>query len=81
MTTWFSGHGWGWCGVMVSTPAMVLLWGAFFTALVLALRSAVRRPRDPAAPTGTRTVWPEGVAVAPTARSETDNDDFYRRLM
>jgi hypothetical protein len=81
MTTWFSGHGWGWCSVMVNTPAMLLLWGAFFTALVLALRSAVRRPSDSATPTGTGTAWPKGGAVVPTTRSEADNDDFYRRLM
>jgi hypothetical protein len=81
MTTWFSGHGWGWCSVMINTPAMVLLWGAFFTALVLALRSVVRPPSDPAAPTGTGSAWREGVAVAPTTRGERDNDDYYRRLM
>jgi hypothetical protein len=81
MTTWFGEHGWGWCSVMLNTPAMLLLWGAFFIALVLALRSAVRPPSDPAAPTGTGTAWPEGVAVAPFTRSETGNDDFYRRLM
>jgi len=81
MTTWFSGHGWGWCSVMVNTPAMGLLWGAVFTALALAARSAFGRPTDTEAPTGKTAAWPEGVAVAPTARSEPDNDDFYRRLM
>jgi hypothetical protein len=81
MTTWFSGHGWGWCGVMVSAPVMVLLWGAVFAALALAVRSACSRPSDPAAPRGKGTAWAEGVAVAPSTRREPDTDDYHRRLM
>ena len=80
MTSWFSGHGWGWCGAMVNTPVMALLWGAVFAALVVAMRSAFGRPTDPPAPTGNSTAWREGVAVAPT-RSAPDDGDFYRRLM
>ncbi|WP_068179651.1 hypothetical protein [Mycobacterium sp. UM_CSW] len=80
MTTWFSGHGWGWCNMMVNAPAMVLIWGALITILVLALRTAFTRPGDPAAPTGAVAARHEGVAVAPSTRSEFD-DNYHRRLM
>lgn len=78
---WYSGQSWGWCSVMVNTPAMAVLWGTVFTALVLALRIALRRPSDPSAPTDTGFSRPEGVVAVPIRRSETVNEDFYRRLM
>lgn len=64
---------------MVNTPAMLLLWGAVFTAMILAVRSAVRRPIDPPAhmPNGRS----QGVAGVLFPRSEPNNDNFYRRLM
>ena len=66
MTTWYSWHGWGWCGVMVNIPVMVLLWGALVAAIILALRSAARRPSDPPARAGTRYSRSDGVAAART---------------
>ncbi len=77
MTSWFGG--WGWCSAMVNTPAVLLLWGAVFTAVILTVRSAVTGPSDPPAlsPYGR----PHGVVAAPIPRSEPDNDEFYRRLM
>lgn len=51
MTTWYGGHGWGWCSMMFNNPATVLLWAAVVAAMVLAVRFAVRRPSNPAAPT------------------------------
>lgn len=82
MTTWFSGHGWGWCGLMVNLPATVLLWGAVLTATALAARFAAKGPSDPSAPRGTGQAPPHGTAAVRVARGATDNDDeFYRRLM
>jgi hypothetical protein len=81
MTTWYGGHGWGWCSVLVNIPVMVALWGAVFTAMVLAVRFALRQPSDASGLTGTGSTRPEGVAAVRTAPSETDNDEFYRRLM
>ncbi len=66
MTMWYGG--WGWCSVTASLPAALLLWGVVFTVVALALRSAFRRPS-------------EGVTAARVDRSETDDHDFYRRLM
>jgi hypothetical protein len=79
MTTWYGGHGWGWCSMMFNNPATVLLWAAVVAAMVLAVRFAVRRPSNPAAPTGTDYVRP--VVRAREAPHRTDNDEFYRRLM
>ncbi|CQD24832.1 hypothetical protein BN1232_06403 [Mycobacterium lentiflavum] len=77
MTTWYGG--WGWCSPMINTPVMLLLFGAVFTAIILAVRSAGRRSSDPAA------AAPYGRAqhevAAPPPRSKPENDDFYRRLM
>jgi hypothetical protein len=42
MATWYTGHGWGWCSVMVNIPAMVLFWGAVLTAMVLAAAGGCR---------------------------------------
>lgn len=81
MTPWYSGHGWGWCSVMVNIPAMVLLWAALAIAMVLAVRFAARRPSDPPAPTGTAYTRPKGMVATRVARSETDDAEFYRRLM
>lgn len=80
MTTWHSGHGWGWCTLMVNIPAPVLLWGAVVTAMVLAIRRVVVQPSDPPAPTGTGYSRPKA-AAAQIARNETHDDEFYRRLM
>jgi hypothetical protein len=80
MMTWYSGHGWGWCSVMVNIPVMVPLWAALAIAMVLAVRVAARRPSDPPAPTGTAYTRPKGMVAPRVARSETD-DEFYRRLM
>ncbi len=41
--TWYCGRGWGWSSVMVNVPAMVLLWGAVFTATMLAVGHANHR--------------------------------------
>jgi hypothetical protein len=81
MTTWYGGHGWGWCSVLVNIPVLVALWGAVFTAMVLSVRIALRQPSDPLGPTGTGSPRPEGVAEVRIAPSETGNDEFYRRLM
>lgn len=77
MTSWYSG--WGWCSAMVTTPAMLLLWGAVVIAIILAVGSAVRRPSDPPAPSlyDRR----DGVVAAPVRRSKPDNEEFYHRLM
>jgi uncharacterized membrane protein len=81
MTPWYSGNGWGWCSTVVNTPAMVLLWVAVFTAIVLAVRLASRRPSDPPAPTGADSTRAEGVMAAHRVRGEIDNDELFRRLM
>jgi uncharacterized membrane protein len=80
MTTWYGGHGWGWCG-FGDFPAMVLLWVAVFTAIVLAVYLASRRPSDPSVPTGADSSRAEGVVAARQVRGEPDNDEFSRRLM
>ena len=80
MTTWYGGQGWGWCG-FGDFPAMVLLWVAVFTAIVLTVRLASRRPSDPRAPTGADSTRVEGVVAARHVRGEIDNDEFLRRLM
>ena len=81
MTTWYSGNGWGWCSMVGNFPAMVLLWVAVFTAIVLAVRLASRRPSEPRAPTGADSTRVEGVVAARQVRGETGNDEFFRRLM
>jgi hypothetical protein len=78
MTTWFSGNGWGWCSIVGNVPAMVLLWVAVFTAIVLAVRLASRRPSDPPVPTGADS---SRAVAARHVRGENDNDEFFRRLM
>jgi uncharacterized membrane protein len=81
MTTWYGGNGWGWCNTVANLPAMVLLWVAVFTAIVLAVRLASRRPSDPPAPTGANSTRAEGVAAARHVRGEIGNDELFRRLM
>jgi uncharacterized membrane protein len=81
MTTWYGGHGWGWCSMAVNIPAMVLLWVAVFTAIVLVVRLASRRPSDPLASTTADSTWAEGVVAPGHVRGEIDNDEFFRRLM
>ena len=80
MTTWYSGNGWG-CGMVGNVPAMVLLWVAVFTAIVLAVYIASRRPSDPPVPTGVDSTRAEGVVAPRHVRGEMDNDEFFRRLM
>jgi uncharacterized membrane protein len=81
MTTWYGGHGWGWCSTVANIPAMVLLWVAVFTAIVLAVYLASRRPSDAPAPRGADSTRPEGVVTAHYVRGEIDNDESFRRLM
>jgi uncharacterized membrane protein len=81
MTTWYSGNGWAWCSTFAHIPVMVILWAAVFTAIVVAVGFAVRQRNDPAAPTGTDSVRPEGAVAARVTRGETENDEFGRRLM
>lgn len=81
MTTWYSGNGWGWCSAVANIPAMVLLWVAVFTAIVLAVYLASRRPSDPPAPTGADSTRAEGVTAARHIRGGIDNDEYFRRLM
>ena len=81
MTTWDSGTGWGWCGTNAHIPSMVILWAAVFTAMVFAVGFAIRQRNDPPAPTGTGSVRAEGAVAARITRSETDGDEFWRRLM
>jgi uncharacterized membrane protein len=81
MTTWYSGNGWGWCSMVGNVPTMVLLWVAVFTAIVLAVRLASRRPSDLLAPRGADSTRAEGVVAAHYVRGEIDNDESFRRLM
>ena len=81
MTTWHSGNGCGWCSMVGNIPAMVLLWVAVFTAIVLAVRLASRRPSDPPVPAGADSTRAEGVVAAQHVRGEIDNDEFFHRLM
>jgi uncharacterized membrane protein len=81
MTTWYGGNGWGWCSTVANFSAMVLLWVAVFTAIVLAVYLASRRPSDPPAPAGADSARAEGVVAARHVRGEKDNDEFFRRLM
>lgn len=78
---WYGGNGWGWCSMAANIPAMVLLWVAVFTAIILAVRLASRRPSDPPGPTNAGSTRAEGVVAAPHVRGEIDNDEFFRRLM
>ena len=79
--TWYSGNGWAWCSTIGHIPAMVILWVVVFTVMVLAVGFALRQRNDPPAPTGTSSVRPEGAVAARISRSETDHDEFWRRLM
>lgn len=81
MTMWYSGNGWSWCGTIAHIPAMVILWAAVFTVMVLVVGFAIRPRSDTPAPTSTGSVRPEGAVAARITRSETDNDEFWRRLM
>lgn len=78
---WLSAHAWGWCSATSNIPAMVLLWGAVLTAIVVTVRFASRQPSDSSAPTGTGFARAGHVAPSPGARGDVGEDDFYRRLM
>ena len=81
MTMWYSGNGWAWCSTIAHIPVMVILWAAVFTAMVLAAGFAIRQRNDPPVATGTGSVRAEGAVAARITRSETDGDEFWRRLM
>lgn len=81
MMTWYGGHGWGWCTMLVNIPVMVALWGALVTAQVLAVRSAARQPNHPPVPTRATYPGQEGTVSTRVAESVSGDDDFYRRLM
>ena len=81
MTTWYSGNGWAWCSTIAHIPVMVILWVAVFAAVVVAVGFAISQRDDPPAPTGTGPVRPEGAVAARISRGETENDEFWRRLM
>jgi hypothetical protein len=81
MTTWYGGNGWAWCGTIAHIPSTVILWAVVFTVMALAVGFAIRQRNDSPAPTGTGSIRPEGAVTARISRSETDNDEFWRRLM
>jgi hypothetical protein len=81
MTMWYGGNGWAWCSTIAHIPAMVTLWAAVFTAMALAVGFALRQRTDPPAPTGTGSVRPESAVAARISRSDTENEEFWRRLM
>jgi uncharacterized membrane protein len=81
MTTWYSGNGWGWCSMVGNIPAMVLLWVAVFTAIVLAVRFITRQRNDPLAPRDPGSIRIDYVLAEGSARGEMDNDEWHRRLM
>lgn len=78
MTTWYGGHRWGWCRVLVNIPVMLALWGADLAAIVLAVRFAFGQPRDSSGLTGTGSTRLEGVTAVRIAPSDTDNDEHRR---
>jgi uncharacterized membrane protein len=78
MMTWFGGDGWGWCGLIFNMLAMAVFWGA---AIVLAVHFLTRERSNPSAMTVTGSTRAEAVSPVRFARSEMDNDQFYRRLM
>ncbi|MEB3980397.1 SHOCT domain-containing protein [Mycobacterium sp. 663a-19] len=80
MMTWYGGHGWGWCSMLVNIPMMVALWAALVTAIVLAIRIAARQPNDPPVPTHATYPRPDATVSTRVAESASD-DDFGRRLM
>jgi hypothetical protein len=80
MTMWYNGNGWGWCSEIVGNPAMVLLWGAVVTAIILAIGVASRQRSDPPALTGTGSARPGGAEAAHHVRGGSE-DEFFRRLM
>lgn len=81
MMMWYGGVGSGWCGAIVNVVAMVLLWSAVFTTIVVAVGFAVRPRREPPAPMGTGSGETPTTVTARIARTAMDNDEFYRRLM
>ena len=70
--------GWGWGGWVVMVLAMVVFWAVVITAVVLAIRYAVRgnnqRAQQSSAPTGAEEILAERYA-----RGEIDEDEFRRR--
>ena len=81
MMTWYGGHGWGWCSMLVNIPVMVALWGALVTAIVLAVRIAAKQPNDPPVPTRATHPRPDATVSTRVAESASGDDEFYRRLM
>jgi hypothetical protein len=81
MMMWYSGVGSGLCGVIVNVLAMVLLWGAAFTAIVLAAQFLSRERSNPAATRASGPTRAEGFPNAPSAGPDIDSDEFYKRLM
>jgi uncharacterized membrane protein len=76
--TWSGGDGWGWCGLIFNVLVIAAFWGA---TIVLAAHFVIRERRNLPATALVGSSRAEGVAAARFARDETDDDDFYRRLM
>ncbi len=78
---WYGGDGWGWCGVIVNVVAVVVFLGAIIATIVVAVRFRSGERRDLWAPRDSGSSRAEAVLAARGARSEVDNDEFFRRLM
>jgi uncharacterized membrane protein len=78
---WYGGDGWGWCGVIVNVLAVVVFLGAIIAAIVLAVRFRSGGRTDLSAPRDSDSSRAEAVLAARGARSDVDNDEFFRRLM
>jgi putative membrane protein len=81
MMTWFGEHGMGWCGLIFNGLTMAVFWIAVFTAILLAAHFLTRGRSNPPAVTVAGSTRAEGVAPIRPERGETDDDEFYRRLM
>jgi hypothetical protein len=82
MTTWYSGHGWGWCSMAANILATVLLSGTVITAMVLATRFLAKQRSDPRALRDAGSIRIAYVLADGSAhRREMDNDQWHRRLM
>jgi uncharacterized membrane protein len=78
---WFGGNGWGSCGLIVNALAMAVFWGAVLTASLLAVHLLSSGRSNPPAMAVSGSTRAEGLSSAQFARTETDNDEFHKRLM
>lgn len=77
----YGGDSWVWCGALFNALAVVLFLGVVIAAVVLAIHVRDAGRSGPSAGADGGFARGGQVPASPGARADTDEDDFYRRLM